>query len=184
VVRWVVTVGACAALALTGCSGNGGSGFVAQNAPPTTSRPPVEPPPVTAAPSAAVATVRPVKVGASAALVTGVLVTVGKARAVKVTGNGPGQVSGAAVAVPVVVRNASSAPFDLGGLVVNASYGKGAGVPAVPSDAAPSAPLKGSVAPGASAKGSYVFLAPGAALSTLRIDVSASNARHVVTFRS
>jgi hypothetical protein len=123
-------------------------------------------------------------VGGTATLKPDVLVALAAPRAISVTANGPGEVAGAAVAVTVTVRNRSSSAFDLGGLDVNASYGTGAGTPASPTDADPAKPLRGSLAGGASATGTYVFTAPRSALSRLRVEVSSNSAARIVVFRS
>jgi hypothetical protein len=150
----------------------------------TTSRPPVAPSPVTGSPSVAISTAPPVPVGSSAALAPDIQVTVAAPRVVKVAARGPGEIAGSALVVTVTVRNVSGAPFDLGGLAVNASYGKGTGTPAPPTEADPYDPLKGRLAAGGSAKGQYVFTAPATAASTLRVEVSSNASARILVFRS
>lgn len=136
---------------------------------------------VTESPSVAVATQPPVRIGTTAALVGQVMVSVGKVRAVTVTAAGPGEIAGPAVVVPVTVRNATGKPFGLSGLVVNAQFA--GGVPAVPSDAAPSRPLPDTVRAGGTATGLYVFRAGPAGATGLRVEISSDNARKVLVFR-
>jgi hypothetical protein len=111
-----------------------------------------------------------------------VLVSVGAPRRVTVGARGPGEVAGPAFAVRVTVTNGSASPFDLGGLAVNASYGRQE-TPASPSDADPAAPLRGRLAPGAQAVGTYVFGAPAGA-SGLRVEVVSNSAAQILVFRS
>ena len=136
---------------------------------------------VTASPSVAVATQPPVKIGASAALVSRVTVSVGTVRTATITAAGPGEIAGPALVVPVTVRNATTRAFDLGGVVVNALYS--GGTPAIPSDAAPSRPLPETLPAGAAATGLYVFRAAPGAGTSLRVEVSSDNARNVLVFR-
>lgn len=142
------------------------------------------PPSETAAPSVAVSSAPPVPVGKPATLRTGVLVTVSPPQPVQVTGHGPGELSGPGIAVTVRVQNAASGAFDLDGIAVNATYGAGSGTPAAPSNSSPARPLQGSLAAGASATGSYVFLVPASARPGVRIDVSSSSAARILVFRS
>jgi hypothetical protein len=179
--RIAAAVGAALAIAAcAGCSGGGG-GFAAANVTPTSARPHVDPPAETAKPSVAIKTAPPVKIGKPAALTSDITVRVVEVRALKVPAHGPGEVAGPAVAVSVEVTNGSAAPFDLAGIVVNAFYGKG--TPAVATSSGPVQPLKGAVAPGKGMRGSYVFMAPAKAVSSLKVEVSSDRAPMVVTFR-
>jgi hypothetical protein len=110
-----------------------------------------------------------------------VLVSVGAPKRVVVDARGPGQVAGPGFAVRVSVKNGSATPFDLGGLAVNASYGAQAS-PASPTDAAPAAPMKGRLAPGADAVGTYVFTAPAGATG-IRVEVVSNSAAEILVFR-
>jgi hypothetical protein len=175
-----LAVAAVTVAALAACS-SGGSGFSATEASPTSSKAAVPPPPETAPPSVAVSTAAAVKVGKPAPIASDVVVTVGAIRSIKVEAKGPGATSGPALVVPLTVKNTSAQAFELGGLVVNAYYGKG--TPAVPADGGPAKPLAGSVRPGGTQQGEYVFRAPASALSTLMIEVSSSNAAKVLVFQ-
>jgi hypothetical protein len=113
----------------------------------------------------------------------GVRVSVVELRPVDVQARGPGETDGPGVAVAVEVVNGSNAAFDLGSVVVNASTGPEL-EPAIPSDADPAVELRGSLAPGATAEGVYVFQTaddPGAGIV---VDVSSGAAARVARFRS
>jgi hypothetical protein len=159
---------------------NGGASPAPSAHPAATSHPIVAPPPDTAKPSVGLRTAPAVRIGAPAPLTTGVMITVGRVRAITVGAHGPGEVAGPAVEVPVTVRNTTGVPFRLDGVVVNASYGNG--TPAGETSSGPGKPLAGTVAPGQSASGSYVFMAPASALATLRVEVASNNAATVVSF--
>jgi hypothetical protein len=196
VVAGLVAVAGCSPSKPASSSAAGGSGSASASAPtgsagpggtssPTgrsTPRPTVAPSRDTGKPSVAVSPAPPVAVGSTAALTTGVVVTVGAPRRVRVTAQGPGEIAGPAVAVPVTVRNASAKPFDLGGLVVNAAFGRSA-TPAPPTDADPARRLAGALAPGATARGTYVFLAPGGS-SGFRFEVVSDAAARILYFRA
>jgi hypothetical protein len=181
----------CVALAgaVSGCRGTASpassSAATATTGPGASTRPstsPVAPSKATGKPSVAVSTAPPVKIGATATLPSRVLVSVGAPRRVTVGARGPGEVAGPAFAVRVTVTNGSPSPFDLGGLTVNASYGRQE-TPASPSDADPAAPLRGRLAPGADAVGTYVFGAPAGATG-LRVEVVSNSAAEILVFRS
>jgi hypothetical protein len=177
------------ALVLAGCSsGRGDSAAGPASAGSATSgpgagRPSVSavPPPVeTASPSVGVRTVSPVPVGRTVALTGQLRVTVGSVRTLRVEARGPGETAGSAVVVPITLANGSSGPFDTGGLVINAFYGKG--TPAVPTTADPARPIRGTLAPSRTARGEYVFRVPASAGANLRVEVSYPNAPAVAVF--
>jgi len=134
----------------------------------------------TAAPSVAVRTLPPVEVGEPAQIVRNVMVTVSNIRTTTVSGSGPGEVAGEAVVFALQVRNQTTATVDVGGFAVNASYGKN--LPAIPSDAAPSAPLTGLLKPGGVAMATYVFRMPASKVSTLKIEVTSNTSPNIVVF--
>lgn len=179
----LVIAGVVLAVAVTGCTGGsdsaGGSGGSTTSIPtPTRS---FTPPPVeTATPSVSVTTLRPVPIGKPTSISSGVQVSIIKFRTLKVQAAAPGETTGPAVAFEVEVRNKSAKPVDLGGVVVNASYGKN--VPAVPSSSPPNAPLTGSLEPGKTARGTYVFRVPPTGVKTVRIEVSSAFAAAVAIF--
>jgi hypothetical protein len=90
-------------------------------------------------------------------------------RNVTVTGQGPGELSGPAVALTLQVTNGSSRPLGLDAVIVSASIG---GQEASASDAAPAKPFSGSLGPGAKAQGVYVFVLPAGGRRPVGVVVS------------
>ncbi len=122
-----------------------------------------------------------VDAGEEVAINSGIFVTVSEPREVNIEAIGPGEISGAGIALTVQIRNESESPLDLSGLAVNALYGA---VPADTTMAEPSDPLTGSLAPGKDATGVYVFRTPdGAASNALRIEVEHNGATDVVVVK-
>lgn len=79
-----------------------------------------------------------------------------KIATVTASGSGSGQTKGPGLAITVTVHNGSSAPISLDSAVVNLAVGT-AQTPGDPADGPPAKPFSGSVKPGASATGVYVF---------------------------
>lgn len=105
------------------------------------------------------------------------------ATAVSAVGRGPGEVSGPAVAYRLRLTNGTSAAVGLGSTVVTAAYGKDA-TPAGDASGAPASAWRGSVAPGASATATYVFLVPKSDRDDVTLTVSYDPRRPVVILRS
>lgn len=93
----------------------------------------------------------------SVALEEGIEFTVVSAEDVIISAQGPGEVSGAGLAVRVEVRNATVRPLDLAGVVVDLTVGD---EPGILSFSAPADPFSGEVEPGARATATYAFLIP------------------------
>lgn len=74
-------------------------------------------------------------------------------KAINAKGEGPGEVSGPALAVNVQIANGTAKSLDLSHVIVNLLDAKGN----VATPLTPSAPFSGSVSAGASAKGTYEF---------------------------
>jgi hypothetical protein len=98
---------------------------------------------------------------------------------VTVTGQGPGELSGPAVALTLQVTNGSARPLDLGTVTVSASMG---GQEASSSEAAPARPFSGRLAPGAKAQGVYVFVLPAGGRRPVGVVVSLAPDLPVVRF--
>jgi hypothetical protein len=126
-------------------------------------------------PSVAVTTAAPVAPGATATASSAagrVLVSIAGVRSVTTAGRGPGEVTGApAIAITLEVRNDTARPLDLGQVSVTAAYGAAA-TPASGSDGVPAKPLAGTVRPGATGTGTYVFRVP--TTERRRVDVAVS----------
>lgn len=131
------------------------------------------------APSDVLPTLAPVALDEAAAFGTGVSATLGAVRAVEVEGQGPGEVSGPALAFEVVVTNGTGAPVDLSTVTVALTDDSGA--PGLPMSGAPASPFAGELAAGASATATYVFRGVQDGLA-LRLEVSYSTAAPVVVF--
>ena len=92
---------------------------------------------------------RPVEFGGN------VSVELTKVESLRAEGRGPGQTSGPAVAVTLVVRNGSSRPLDLSRIAVTASTPDGA--PAIDSNSDPASPFLGVIPPGGEGRAVYLF---------------------------
>lgn len=131
-------------------------------------------------PSVAISLAPAVKVGEPAEIASAVRVTVGKVKDVTVKARQPGEIAGPAAAVPLTVRNGSTEAFSLDGVVVTAFYGDD--IPGNETSASPSKPMTGSLAPGKTAKGIYVFNVPRKYASTLRVEVASNQSPTIVQF--
>ncbi len=140
-------------------------------------------PPATAPVSAPVADVveKPVGKDTPADLGGDVTVTLTAADTLDVEAKLPGETAGPAVAATLEVRNGSKAAFDLSTIAVTASYGDG--TPAIVNRSEPAADLAGSVEPGGTAKGVYVFRAPADQADTMVIEVQSGTQPNVVRFK-
>jgi hypothetical protein len=90
-------------------------------------------------------------------------------RSVTVAGQGPGELSGPGVALTLKVTNPSGPSLDLGAVTVTADV---AGQEASPSTAAPARPLTGTLRPGGTATGVYVFVLPAGTARPVAVVVS------------
>lgn len=153
------------------------SSTTSSTAGPTTT--PSQPPPTT---PGGIASNRlpPIGIGEPAELAPGIVVEVSALRPTQIEGRGPGETSGPGVIGTVTVRNDGSAPFDLGGLVVNAHYADGR--PAVPVHRSGDA-LRGELAPGRSVTGEYAFRIPPSG-QTVELTIESNNAPNVVVVRA
>ena len=97
-------------------------------------------------------------------------------------GSQVGEVSGPAVRVTIRITNGSGAPIQLDAVTVNAYYGAGS-TPASPFESdASSTPFSGSLAPGASAEGSYSFSVPTGDQGSLVVSVGKAPGQPIVVF--
>ncbi|GAB2691644.1 hypothetical protein [Thalassiella azotivora] len=124
-------------------------------------------------------TLEPRPIDQAADLGDGLTVRVAQVSSVQVRGQGPGELSGPAVAVTVQVDNASSVPLDVPGVTVTLAYGD---TEATPSSAEPAAPAVGPVPAGGSVTGTYVFLVPEEQRSSVLVRVGLAGSRPVVVF--
>jgi hypothetical protein len=145
--------------------------------------PPTSGPPATALPGNPVAInpLTPVGTGTSAELSKGVTVRVVSSRPFNATAHNPDDIAGPAVAVTLQIDNGSSAAVDLSQLSVSATYGNG--VPADENTSSPSKLLSGSLSPGATQQGTYVFLVPTNQTGNVIVSVQSGAAANVPQFR-
>jgi hypothetical protein len=141
------------------------------------------PPPAgaTGAPVAGITKLPPVAVGQAADLGSGLLASVQKIDPLQITGSGPGELNGPGIGVTVQVENKTSQSVDLGGIVVNASYGNGQS--AAGSLAAPFRGFAGQLETGKSAQAVYVFQVPESDAASVVVDIDYSGAPNVVIVR-
>jgi hypothetical protein len=128
------------------------------------------------------ATRTPQPITGTATFTPGVTVAVAEAKALTVTGHGPGELSGPAVAFTLRLRNGTPAPLDLSRAVVTCSYGRAA-TPCDDSQSAPSKPWSGRGATGSSSDGTYVFLIPSDQRSAVELSISYAPDQPVVLLR-
>lgn len=100
--------------------------------------------------------VKRASIGVEASLPEGVKVRVSKVTAFTAKAETPGEVTGPAVAVTIVLKNASKETISVDSAMV--SLTEKSGDPAQPTTSDPYAPFAGDVAPGAKQAATYVFL--------------------------
>ncbi|ALX66284.1 hypothetical protein [Microbacterium sp. XT11] len=175
---------AVAALLLSACAPGGSSGGASASPSPSASQ--ILPPggagsdagdgPQTAAPLPTQEAV----VGETVAFETGVSVVVSSVTAVTVEAQTPGEVSGSAVVVEVTASNESDEAQDLESAVVMLSADDGeVGVGTTAGDPEP---LAGSVKPGASVTGRYVFMLGSAKDRAVTVSVNYAAGEPVAIF--
>lgn len=128
------------------------------------------------------ATRAPVALHQDAPFGDGVTAALLRTEAVTASGEGIGEISGPALRLTVALRNGTNAPLALDGVTVNVSYGAD-GAPAAPvfGDAS-SQPFAGTVAPGATATGVYLFSVPEDGRGKVAISVSHAALSPIVVF--
>lgn len=119
-------------------------------------------------------TTKPATIGA------GIVATLTKSERVDAVGQGPGDLSGPAVAVTFTVTNDSTAPIALTLVQVTAQDSQG--TPASPVSGSPADPLQGQLKPHDHAVGTYVFSLPKGAKSPLTVSISYSAGMPVSQF--
>jgi hypothetical protein len=101
----------------------------------------------------------PVALGRSAAVGNGITAEVASLAAFRASAHGPGNIAGPALRATVRITNGTGKPVSLDGVAVDLTYGKAAS-PASPVDDPSQAPFRGTVEPGGTAVGVYVFSVP------------------------
>jgi hypothetical protein len=104
------------------------------------------------------------------AAVGGVTAEVTSLTAVRASGRGPGNIAGPALRATVRLTNGTGGPVSLDGVAVALTYGKNAS-PASPVDDPSQSPFRGTVQPGRSAVGVYVFSVPSGDRNVVTVSV-------------
>lgn len=110
----------------------------------------------------------------------GVRVEMVELNRIDTTAQGPGEIAGPGVAIKLRFVNDSSAAVSLDNVIVNLA--DGSQQPGLPMSAAPAQPLRGSVDPGASAEGVYVFTLPPDFTNPTSVTVSYAAGAPTVVF--
>ena len=124
---------------------------------------------------------KPVKLTQTGESADKVEVALTSLKAIRSKAQGPGEVSGPALAVTVSVANGTGSAFDLANAVVTLT--DAAGDPGAGMAGKPSSPLPESVAPGQKATGVYVFNVAKGRRDPVIVDVSVNPETPIVVFR-
>ncbi|MFF5625271.1 hypothetical protein ACFY5A_07865 [Microbacterium sp. NPDC012755] len=119
-------------------------------------------------------------VGETVAFDTGISVVIDKVESVTVKAETPGEVSGTAVVVTVTAKNGTDAAQSLDSAVVTVNAQDGE--PGIGTTAGDPAPLTGSLAPGKSATGRYVFMLGSASGRDVAVSVNYAAGEPVAIF--
>lgn len=171
------------AVAAAGCTADpGDAGPDGAPEPIVVTAGPPPPPGATGEPVAGITTLPPVAVGEPAPFGQGLVARVVTVEPVQVEARGPGEIAGSGVAVTLELINESDADIDLDGIAVNSFYGDG--IPATDNSAPPSAPVSGSLPPGESRQGVYLFQIPGDETDSVTVEINHSGSPNVVLVTS
>jgi hypothetical protein len=124
---------------------------------------------------------KPVALNKSGPAADGVMVSLKSVRAITAKGVGPGEVSGPALRVDVLIRNETASPLDLGAAVVSLTDEDGR--PGASMGGPPASPLPGGLKAQDVARGVYVFTVKKGSRNPVTIDVSMGGSVPVVVFR-
>jgi len=133
----------------------------------------------TVTPSAAPEAIK-TDLAAPATPVTDVTVRISKVEAIEAKGQGPGEVSGPAVAVTVTIENAGTQPFDTSALSVNLTDSKD--LPGNGMTGSPAAWITKPVPAGGKLSGVYVFSVPKDNRNPITVSVSVNPGVPTVLF--
>lgn len=125
---------------------------------------------------------KPVPVDEVARTPDGVRVAIAKSEAVAGKARFAGEISGPALRLTIEIRNASKEPLDLAYVVVNAYSGKDR-APTAPIAAPGGRPMSGTLQPGETADGVYLFTVPKAERGNVRVGVDYRAGEPTVVFR-
>jgi hypothetical protein len=111
-----------------------------------------------------------VPLDAAAQVGDGVSATLPRIEEIHGSGTGPGNIAGPAIRVTVRIHNGTAAPVSVDAVAVNMAYGSDM-TPASPLDDPSQAPFQGTVGPGKSVDGVYVFRVPSGARDSVTVEV-------------
>lgn len=185
--RWALAAAALVVLLLAGLlvllgtRGNDGGDAAAAStaAAPSSTEPPFTPPPSPETPEptgptedadALPPSLPEVALDQTAAVGNGITASIASITGVTAEGGEPGDIAGPALRVTVRLDNGTAESVSLDGVVVNAYYGADR-VPGSPVSDPAEAPFTGTVQPGATAEGVYVFRVPEAYRDLVTIEV-------------
>ncbi len=131
-------------------------------------------------PAVELTTNSPVELTQTAEAGSGVKISLAGIESVTTVSELPGEIAGPGLKITITVQNTSAAAVDLNNVVVDVQ--DAAGTPSIPMGASPAAPFTGSVQPGASATGVYVFTLPTSYTNPATVVFSYSTEAPVVLF--
>jgi hypothetical protein len=132
-------------------------------------------------PNAAPPSLPPVALDDVAAVGNGMTASIVDIEAIQGEAMGPGNIAGPALRVTVRITNGTSAATSLDGVAVNLAYGADL-TPASPLDDPSQRPFVGSVAPGKTGEGVYVFTVPEDSRDSITIDVGYEAGAPILVF--
>lgn len=125
---------------------------------------------------------KPVPIKTPAPFGDGVTANIVSVVPVQSVAKGPGEISGPAIKVTILLDNGTKAAISVNQVTVNVSYGAAAN-PSIPVTSDPSSkPFTGTVATGASVRGTYIFDIPKDQRSKVTISVSYAALSPIVVF--
>ncbi|MGY1750351.1 hypothetical protein [Modestobacter sp. SYSU DS0511] len=127
------------------------------------------------------ATVAPVALDEEATSGDGVVATLSAIEAVEASGTGPGNIAGPALRVTVRIANRTDDAISLDGVEVTLTH-TAEELPGSPVDDAAVSPLRGQLAAGSSAEGTYVFSVPADQREVVRVLVGHSAGAPLLVF--
>jgi hypothetical protein len=188
----LVVAGVVAFLLVRGDDGTTSPTADESSAPTTTTAPATEsviPPPPTPTPTgptenadALPPALPDVPIDGTAEVGNGISATIARTESIQGGGQGPGNVAGPAVRVTIRITNGTPEAVSLDLVAVNMFYGSDL-TPASPLDDPSQAPFSGTVAPGESGEGVYVFSLPSDARNDVTIEVGYQAGAPLLHFR-
>lgn len=124
---------------------------------------------------------QPVALNKTAEVEDGVTVRIEQTEAIDAEATLPGEIAGPAVVFDLVAENQTKEPIDLVAVVVECADATGAPCGRISSD--PAKPFTGTLEPGGTAEGRYVFVLPKKQRKNVTLTVTLTGDRPAVTFK-